>query len=259
MPGPLRFSAVGLAIALALSACGSSADDPLTGLGQGDSSSTDEVANLTEPSVAIDVSASNGATSVATATVDNVIAYDSPDGGETVAEFANPIETGGPLVFQVLDESTTGWLEVLLPVRPNGTTGWVQADDVELAQTPYRIEIDVSDHRLRVLQGDEEQIATDVGIGTGDTPTPIGSFYLFELLQPLEPNGPYGTYAFGLSGFSETLETFNGGNGVIGIHGTNEPSSLGTDVSHGCIRVANDVIDEMVGFLPLGTPVIISA
>ena len=73
--------------------------------------------------------------------------------------------------------------------------------------------------------------------------------------MPPDGNGPYGTHAYGLSGFSETLDSFNGGDGVIGIHGTNDPGSLGTDVSHGCIRVANDVIDEMATFLPLGTPV----
>jgi lipoprotein-anchoring transpeptidase ErfK/SrfK len=46
-----------------------------------------------------------------------------------------------------------------------------------------------------------------------------------------------------------------GDGGVIGLHGTNQPELLGQDVSHGCIRVANDVITEMVSYLPLGTPV----
>ena len=58
---------------------------------------------------------------------------------------------------------------------------------------------------------------------------------------------------------SNVLEEFNGGDGVIGIHGTNDPSSIGQDVSHGCIRVTNDVITQMAGYLPLGTPVEIVA
>ena len=55
------------------------------------------------------------------------------------------------------------------------------------------------------------------------------------------------------------LDEFNGGDGVIGIHGTNEPEAIGSDVSHGCIRVDNDTITQMAGMLPLGTPVHISA
>ena len=66
------------------------------------------------------------------------------------------------------------------------------------------------------------------------------------------------SFAFGLSGFSETLTSFRGGDGVIGIHGTDEPEALGTDVSHGCVRVDNDVITSMAGLIPLGTPVIIT-
>ncbi len=64
-------------------------------------------------------------------------------------------------------------------------------------------------------------------------------------------------YAYGLSGFSNVLESFNGGNGVIGIHGNNDPSSIGGDVSSGCIRLHNDVITRMVEEIgvPLGTPV----
>ena len=72
-------------------------------------------------------------------------------------------------------------------------------------------------------------------------------------------NGPYGSYAYGLSGFSNVLTSFGGGDGVIGIHGTNDPSSIGQDVSHGCIRLQNADIERLVRFLPLGTPVDILA
>jgi lipoprotein-anchoring transpeptidase ErfK/SrfK len=55
------------------------------------------------------------------------------------------------------------------------------------------------------------------------------------------------------------LDEFKGGDGVIGIHGTNEPDAIGTDVSHGCIRIRNEAILELVPVLPLGTPVHIAA
>jgi hypothetical protein len=39
----------------------------------------------------------------------------------------------------------------------------------------------------------------------------------------------------------------------------NDPSVLGTDVSHGCVRMSNDKITSLAGLLPFGTPVQISA
>ena len=54
------------------------------------------------------------------------------------------------------------------------------------------------------------------------------------------------------------LTEFAGGDGQIGIHGTNDPASIGHDVSHGCIRVPNQVMEELNRILPLGTPVVVS-
>ncbi len=165
-----------------------------------------------------------------------------------------------PIVFLVKSTGDTRH-EVYLPVRPNGSHGWVNASEVALSRVPYRIEVGISEHRIRVFNGDALIVDEPVGVGRQDRPTPGGVYYLKELLQPPNPNGPYGTYAYGLSGFSNVLTSFNGGSGVIGIHGTNEPEALGTDVSSGCIRVHNDVIERLVEEigLPLGTPVEIIA
>lgn len=192
---------------------------------------------------------------------DGIVAFVEPDETSApAAELTNPTDVGGPLAFQLVsNERPTGvWTEVHLPVRPNGTTGWVRTAELTLSVNPYRIEVDRGSHTLRVLRGGELWLETDVAIGTGNTPTPVGEFYIIELLQPPSPDGIYGPFAFGLSGFSETLTSFAGGEGVIGIHGTNEPDAIGTDVSHGCIRVVNDVISELAGVIPLGTPVVIT-
>ncbi len=200
-------------------------------------------------------------TLVAHATGTELTAYSEPDeASESVAELDNPVASGGSLVLRVLSPPAAAddeWLEVMLPVRPNGTTGWIRSDDVELSLNPYELAIDTSDHRLELYRENELVLSTPIAVGTGDTPTPYGEFYLAELLQPPDPGGAYGPFAFGLSGFSEVLESFAGGNGVVGIHGTNDPSALGTDVSHGCVRVGNDVIEEMAVTVPLGTPVAI--
>lgn len=178
-----------------------------------------------------------------------------------ITTLANPTETGGPLVFQAVDNrlSPDGrWIEVYLPIRPNGSTGWIQLDAVKLHANPFRLSIDSAGFTLTLFKNDQLVLSTPIGIGTGDTPTPVGQFFVIELLKPPSPDGPYGPFAFGLSGFSETLTSFGDGAGVIGIHGTNDPGSIGTNASHGCIRVANDVITELAQVLPLGTPVVIS-
>ena len=40
-----------------------------------------------------------------------------------------------------------------------------------------------------------------------------------------------------------------------GIHGTNDPSSIGKAVSHGCIRMNNKDVEELARIIPIGTPV----
>lgn len=201
-----------------------------------------------------------GATLVAHAVSEQVVAYDGPGSDRIVVRLDNPTNHGGPLVFQAVTSPVStqvefGWIEVLLPVRPNSTTGWIRTADVDLSINPYRIEVDVDDFTLTVYRNNAPYLTAPVGIGRGQTPTPEGSFYLAELLRPSDPHGSYGPYAYGLSGFSEVLDSFAGGEGVIGIHGTNEPWAIGTNVSHGCIRVDNSVIEALATFLPLGTPV----
>jgi lipoprotein-anchoring transpeptidase ErfK/SrfK len=168
---------------------------------------------------------------------------------------SNPTAIGGPLVFLVASANAHR-LKVLLPVRPNLSEGWVSRSDVQLAFDPYRIEVQLRQHRMTVWRGKSVAERDPVGVGRrAVTPTPFGLYYITELLKQPDPTGIYGPYAFGLSAYSDVLHEFAGGNGEVGIHGTNEPWFVGTDVSHGCIRVYNSVITRLARELPLGTPV----
>ena len=94
----------------------------------------------------------------------------------------------------------------------------------------------------------------------GSLPTtfnPLGRYYTTELLRPATPHSVYGSFAYGLSGFSDVFTEFAGGPGQLGIHGTNDPETLGSNVSSGCIRLHNDDISYLVESirLPLGVPV----
>lgn len=199
----------------------------------------------------------------ATAIPTQLVVHSAADPSSSTQRLTNPRPSGAPLTFLLVDNAaatTPGdWLEVFLPVRPNGSTGWVNRTDVALAGVTYRVEVSRSAHRLCLYDRDTLIKELPVGIGTGDTPTPEGRFYLTELLELPDPTGAYGPFAYGLSGFSDVLTQFNGGQGVIGLHGTNEPDAVGTDVSHGCIRLRNDDITALAKMLPLGTPVQISA
>ena len=191
---------------------------------------------------------------VAVAIGARVAVYASPDAAKPARSLPNPNENNAPLVFLVR-ESRGEWMKVLLPVRPNGSTGWIKASEVQLGHNTYRIVVELAAHRITVWDGANVFLSEPIGVGTSRTPTPGGLYYLKELLQPPDPNGPYGTYAYGLSGFSNELTSFAGGDGVIGLHGTNDPSSIGKDVSHGCIRMSNAAITRLAARLPLGTPV----
>lgn len=191
--------------------------------------------------------------------------FDRPGATQPIKTLPNPIlynndpNAAVPLVMLIRQDAAPGWLEVFLPVRPNGATGFVRTSDVKVTTHTFHIEVRLGAFSLRVFKGTEVILDTKIAIASDNTPTPGGLYYTNMLFQPPDPNTAYGTYAYGLSGYSDTLKSFNGGPGQLGIHGTNEPNRIGQKVSHGCIRVRNEDIEKLVPLLPLGVPVLISA
>ncbi|MCC5951807.1 MAG: L,D-transpeptidase [Acidimicrobiia bacterium] len=186
----------------------------------------------------------------------SVVATTEPGGGEVVADLAPVTEFGSARALLVLDRAGDH-LEVLLPVRPNGTTGWIAASDHELRLVDTSIDVDLGARRLTVLDGDDVLLESEIGVGTDTTPTPPGRYAVTDLIATPDAGSPYGPFALGLSGYSEVITDFAGGDGQLGIHGTNDPASIGTAASHGCVRVPNDVVTALVDLVPLGTPVVI--
>ena len=201
---------------------------------------------------------------IAQPTEATVKVHEAPDDASPSTEYPNPWlldenpDHTVPQVFLVEDRQP-GWVQVLLPVRPNGTTGWIRESDVRLTPNRFRIVIERGAHQITVYDGDKVMIQEPVAVGADETPTPTGKYYLRVLLKAPDPNTVYGPYAYGLSGHSEVLTTFNGGDGELGIHGNNDASVLGKSVTHGCVRISNESITRLAGLLPLGTPVEINA
>jgi hypothetical protein len=240
-----------VAVALLLGACGGS-DDKADDEGGGSDSPT----ATTEPGLP------DGTSYYAEAQVPEVQVYDAAEGGTVVNTLAHPGDHGVPLVFLVDGtEVDTLRIPVYLPTKPNGSKGWVDKTAVNLVANPYSIEVDLSDFKLTLHNGAEVLLDAPVGLGQAGMETPEGTYFLKELIQNPNPDDVYGPYAYGISAFTENPEVADqfGGDGVIGVHGNNDPSTLGTNISHGCIRLPNDVITEMAGLLPLGTPITIAA
>lgn len=238
--------ALALTMALALAACSSSDGDDAIPAPSATSLVAQVNADVAEIT-AFDGPGSDAAVEDSTLANPKVIVDDEGRGGEV------------PVVFLVKDDSDDDWLEVYLPIRPNGATGWVPRDDVTLREVPYRVEVNLSDFQLELFRNGRVVLESAVGLGAIDEPTPPGTYFITELLQPPDPDTVYGAYAFGLSGFSDVNFEFGGGPGQLGLHGTNDPSSIGTNASAGCIRLPNEVIEELATVLPLGTPVEIVA
>lgn len=195
---------------------------------------------------------------VATAHPGQLPLYSSPGAGSPSQTLASPDALGQARVFLVKAQQGS-WLDVYLPQRPNGATAWVPLQDVTLSTDSYAVTVSTGRHVLTAWKSGKAIFTTPAAVGKSSTPTPQGAFYLAEVLRQPNPKGAYGPYAFGTSAFSNVLYSFGGGPGQIGLHGTDEPGSIGNSASHGCIRVGNDVITQLVGMLPLGTPIIVGA
>jgi lipoprotein-anchoring transpeptidase ErfK/SrfK len=183
-------------------------------------------------------------------------------GRRAFARFGALNPNGVPTVFAGVEavlgaRCKAAWYRVLVPLKPNGSTGYVRARSVNLRLVRSRIVIDLSARKLAVYVRSRAALTTTAAIGAPATPTPLGSFYVNQRFRD-DPNGPYGWAAIGISAFSEVLTGWPQG-GPVAIHGTNRPSLLGLRVSNGCIRVSNEAIRRIWRLAPAGTLVLIRA
>ena len=177
-----------------------------------------------------------------------------------IAALAATAPEGTPNALTVLraraDSERELWVEVRLPVLPNGSVGWVHRRALGAYQT-VNTHLVVDRERLRaILYRDGRVIFTSpVGVGTDSSPTPAGEFTIrSELTRYASPF--YGPLAFGTTARSSVLTDWPEG-GFVGIHGTNEPRLVPGRISHGCIRLRNFDIIRLAALLPIGTPLTI--
>lgn len=165
-------------------------------------------------------------------------------------------ELHGPTWVPVV-EHRGDWARVLLPSRPNGSTGWVRTGDedaVSEAATPYEVDVDVPARRLVVRENGAEVGSWTVGVGARRTPTPRGRTFVMASIR--ETVTHFSPVILPLGAHSETLNTYGGGPGTVALHGWPDPGVFGTASSDGCVRVPDDAL-RVLQQLPLGTLVLV--
>ncbi|HLA14215.1 MAG TPA: L,D-transpeptidase [Gemmatimonadaceae bacterium] len=113
------------------------------------------------------------------------------------------------------------------------------------------IEVDVKARRLHVLKAGQRTASHPVAVGSTQWPTRTGEWTITQVVWNPDWNPPDESWA-------EEREPRESGDpkNPMGraqlvydpprsIHGTNDPSSIGKAVSHGSIRLSNDVIVKL--------------
>ncbi|HEV3254051.1 MAG TPA: L,D-transpeptidase [Candidatus Acidoferrales bacterium] len=132
--------------------------------------------------------------------------------------------------------------------------GAAQADDSTRnanRQDGRRIVVSFPDHKLALVENGRVVKVYRVAVGAPESPSPTGRFTIEQRLTnptyyapgtiiPPGPTNPLGPRWIGLN-----LRGY-------GIHGTNQPSSIGRDASHGCIRMRNSDVEELFALVRAG-------
>jgi len=115
----------------------------------------------------------------------------------------------------------------------------------DLTEQPLEVIVDKTHHRLAVVSGNV--LLRNYAVGLGGNRTPEGQFFISEKVR--DPNGePEGVFGNRGMTLSDTR---------YGIHGTDKPGSIGKDESLGCVRMAQEDIEELYDLVPMGTKVTI--
>lgn len=154
------------------------------------------------------------------------------------------------------------WVRVQLPLRPNGTSGWVPARAVRLAGTSVRIVVRLGARRLEVWRGARRVRSWPAGFGRAATPTPTGRFAVQDPV-PVDPRARhlYSRHALILTAHSVALRRFMGGEALIAIHGTGtgQAQRVGRPSSYGCVILGDAALAATARYAAPGTPVVIRA
>ena len=164
-----------------------------------------------------------------------------------------------PIILWVEATNAKGtWGRVELPYVWPRVDGWIRLAGLTRETTFVHVDVDLSEHRVIVFKRDERLYSVAGATGAWSTPTPTGEYVVTDRV-PFPSGGALGTFAFGISGIQPRLPAGWSGGDQLAIHGTDNPASIGTNASAGCVRVTEWALDRFKPLLRLGTPVLIHA
>ncbi len=135
--------------------------------------------------------------------------------------------------------------------------GWIDAASTKLSSTSLHVVVEVRSRRVVVYDAGVKTRSLPAIVGRPSTPTPRGDYFVEESMRlPASHSGA--PFALALSARSSVLQEFEGGPGQIAIHGVqNIGGTLGSAVSHGCVRLATADVTWLATTIDAGIPVTI--
>ena len=187
-----------------------------------------------------------------------VVLRTKPNGrGRILARVGARTEFGSPQTLSIVLRKGP-WVAVRSSELGNSQLGWVRADSLRPLKRTTRIQVDLSEHTLSLVQDGVVRWRQAVAIGSSETPTPPGSFYITDKLPGPEFGPYYGCCILALSGRQPNLPEGWSGGDRLAIHGTPTPD-YGKAVTNGCIHLPGEYLRSLMREVPLGTPVDIRA
>lgn len=129
-----------------------------------------------------------------------------------------------------------------------------------LPQSDVQVVVELGDRKISVYRHHEVIKQYLVAIGQTEWETPEGTFQVIqkneypdwqhpitgEVIPAGRKQNPLGSRWIGFLSSQD---------GEIGFHGTNEESLIGEAISHGCIRMLNEDVEDLFTYVEVGTPV----
>lgn len=129
-----------------------------------------------------------------------------------------------------------------------------------LQQSDVQVVVELGDRKISVYRHNEVIKQYLVAIGQTEWETPEGTFQVIqkneypdwqhpitgEVIPAGRKQNPLGSRWIGFLSSQD---------GEIGFHGTNEESLIGEAISHGCIRMLNEDVEDLFTYVQVGTPV----
>jgi hypothetical protein len=179
--------------------------------------------------------------------------------GDAVAVVGPTTEFGSPRVLGVAARRGR-WLGVVTDEQPNGRLAWVDRKSAGLStgRTTISLHADLSERTVELRRGGRTLRRVKVAVGNSTSPTPPGRYAVTDKIPGTRYGAYYGCCILALSGHQGNPPPGWTGGDRLAIHGTDNPATIGTPASAGCLRASDADLQKLMSLVPSGAPVFVS-